>query len=145
MANVARRAVLKMMGVAPIAGPIAAQEVAAKMGVGSLIGGGAQLAKRYADTDTCATEVSPTTTAQRILNYRNDLAYWKSAERRRELRRRYRREHITLDADLASHTSLSPAAARSIQIERLVDEEVNDHVSMIGRWINDLMTGKDKF
>jgi hypothetical protein len=143
MANVARRAVLKMMGVAPIAAPIAAQEVAAKMGTGTLIGGAHALAKkaRYAD-EACATEISPISTAQRVLNYREDLAFWKSEDRRKVLRSQYRRAQVNLDPDLASLNSVTPAAARAIQIDRLIDEEIGERVSMIEKWIAEALAGK---
>lgn len=145
MANVARRSALKFLAALPFAGPAAASAAASKMGMGTLMGGAAfaKTPSRYA-SETCTTACEPISTAQRILNYRDDLAFWKSSERRDAIRSQYRRMQVNLDPDLASMSSLSPSAARFIQIERIVDAEIREHVSSIERWINDLLTGKDR-
>lgn len=145
MANVARRGFLKLLGAAPIAGPVVAQEAAAKMGIGSLVSLGGQLIERTGDkpyiTDNY-NECRPATVAEQLASYREEIERWRSPDRRKELRRRHRHDARTLDADLASIHSMAPQRAYHIQLDRLVEREIEAEVSMLEGWMANLLGSK---
>lgn len=144
MANVARRSFLKLIGAAPIAGPVVAKEAAAKMGMSSLLGGaGAAMGgsgEALLRGGLNKQEGSWLDWAQAEL--RNVFSERNVAEMRRRVIRNG--EARLLDADLASMRSASPAAAYQLQIERCVArglenerlnwlERIRDHSSQAAR------------
>ena len=146
MADVARRSALKMLAAIPIAGPVAVKEAAAKMGMGSLLGGGAAIGDQiekagYGYGVPSSANIGDANSmvdwlrsqAERVFTDQNVSIVRKSVIRSGEAR--------VLDADLASLRSASPSSAYHIQIERCVArrleseqqswlERIRDHSSI---------------
>ncbi len=122
--QVGRRGFLRGMIAAPMALPVAAKDVAAKMGLSSLTAapGADDCPDVPCELMTCSDgDVSS------LKWYRQNLKDLFSSERVAQRRRHARRLAYRLDPDLAAHVSLSPAAAHQIQAERnyqrLTEEE----------------------
>lgn len=133
MANVARRAVLKMMGVAPIAAPVAAKEAAAKMGLRGLAGGiatGLSLGRTE-----CPPPMNP---IDEVAWIKDRLVGWASDEKRSDLFYYERGNARLLDGDLAAMRSISPSFAYTRQLERNVDRVIEHEVSGLRRQLRKL-------
>jgi hypothetical protein len=133
MANVARRSFLKLIGVAPVAGPVAAKEAAAKMGLQGVIGGALM---RGGPGEACAPQ--PWTQAQEVSWLKENLATWQSDEQREE-RRYYERDYARqLDGDIAALRSVSPSYAYMKQLDRNVDRRIERETSSIRKQLRKL-------
>lgn len=125
MANVARRSFLKLIGAAPIAGPVVAKEAAAKMGMGTLLGGAASLSGETMDAGYSISLDKETNMLgwckaelRNVFSDKNVSAVRQSIIRNGDAR--------ILDSDLAAMRSASPAAAYQIQIDRCVARRLED-------------------
>jgi hypothetical protein len=134
MANVARRSFLKLIGVAPIAAPVAAQEAAAKMGLRSMLGaagglGGGRLVG-YAQ------ECAPATGSH--LDYlKSRLTRLLDPSYAEDMRRDIRGSITHLDPDLASMRGISPSAAMSIQLDRIVKRNIEQETWSVRKQIKE--------
>jgi hypothetical protein len=135
MANVARRSFLKLIGVAPIAAPVAAQEAAAKMGLSGALALG-ETARHYGGEVAQCLPEDPGSHRKWLLK---ELAELDSRERRSEYRRQERHDARILDSDLASMRSVSPASAYSFQLDRCVDRQIEREKASIGRRLKQLV------
>lgn len=126
MANVARRAFLKLLPASIMAGPVVAQEAAAKMGLRSVIGGASAgklvgyAGSPYPQDCNTGTPISEIDWLKERLKSYADPEYL--ARIRRDMRMNVTR----LDPDIASMRGISPSAAYSIQLDREVAKHI-DH------------------
>ena len=114
-----RRGLLKLIGMAPIAAPVAAKEAAASMGltgITGIVGVGANVANAnyYRRGENAVQACDPIDWAK------NGLKHLMSAERQMEIRMQAKNNARILDADIAAMRAVSPAAAYQMQIDRNV-------------------------
>lgn len=139
-----RRGMLKLLAAAPAAVPIAAKEAAAKMGLGTSVfggaaGGGMETARAgYADKamGPCAMPQ-----AMQLADYQNQLKRLLSPESLAGIRDAATRNGVQLDPDLASLRTISPSAARQIQIDRNVQRIIASERRWIDKRISELTGG----
>lgn len=134
MSTMARRGFLKFLGAAPIAGPVVAQEAAAKMGLQPLLGGiggiGGSLLSQTGETPR-SIEYNHLEWLKERLKRLADPEYL--AEMRRDLKWQVNR----LDPDLAAMRGISPSAALSIQIDRIMQRNIKQETWNIRKQIKE--------
>lgn len=130
MSGMARRGFLKFLGAAPIAAPVVAQEAAAKMGLQAVIGagglgynsvGGCHPVPAGSHLDWLKTRVKELADPEYVSQVRRDIRYNISR----------------LDPDLASMRGISPSAAFSIQLDRVVKKRIEEESWSIRRQLKE--------
>jgi hypothetical protein len=119
-----RRGFLKLLGMAPVAGPVAAKEAAASMGLEGAIGGISMVGGM---APASPSGLGPADWIQEQI--REHLSGEANEGYQRMAEERARR----LDADLASFRSVSPAWAYRKQIDREYQREVGRQESWLRR------------
>jgi hypothetical protein len=107
-----RRSVLRLIGLAPIAGPVAAKEAAASMGLSALTSVGSGLSAGMASVNYGSPVGGENSWVNRA------IATFNSPAKQRELDARAKDYARILDPDIAAMRSLSPAAAYHLQRAR---------------------------
>lgn len=131
-----RRSFLRMLGVAPVAAPVAAKEAAVAMGLsssagtaGMMLGGNVPMSAQVGFGITNEKE-----------NIAKRMAALLSSNARDEARREIGRGRL-LDADIAALRSVSPAFANVVQIERDIDARIDNEKRWLNRRLSDLTGG----
>lgn len=135
MSGMARRNFLKFLGAAPIAAPVVAQEAAAKMGLRSALGaaGGLGGSRPVGYAGEC-----PVPDGGSHLDYlKTRLTRLLDPSYAEDMRRDIRGSVTTLDADLASMRGISPSAALSIQIDRIVKRNIDQETWSVRKQIKE--------
>jgi hypothetical protein len=112
-----RRSFLRLVGMAPIAAPVAAREAAASIGLKSAIGAAAV----GINSGVVGAGLDPPAETHEqylVRSLKEIMRPEASEEARREI------STMLLDPDLASMRSMSLSAVRAIQVERLVDRTI---------------------
>lgn len=120
-----RRSFLRILGMAPIAAPVAAKEAAVAMGLSNGVGA-TVVGSVFANVGNPSGPVPGFDKAWLV----NRLSEFNSAAKRDEIKRQFS-GGMVLDADIAAMRSLSPSVARQMQMDRQIDR----HIANETHWI----------
>lgn len=128
-----RRKLLKFLGAAPIAGPAAAKEAASKMGLASVLDApsAAHLRGGLGVSTDGLLGAKVGNEERAILRIKRQLLKASKKEAADGHRKNWKRSPMILDADLAVLKSMSPSAARAIQVERYVERAKSNTVERL--------------
>jgi len=131
-----RRGMLRLIGMAPVAAPVAAKQAAVSMGLRGLGSAAAAGAVEYAGTGRYDSPVPcPPTPMEHAQFLKERLAEMLSPESIARYRQEAKGQARMLDTDIAAMRSISPSAAYEMQLERLVQARIKQE----RQWIEQSM------
>lgn len=145
-----RRKFLRFLGAGAVSAPVAAKETALAMGLtngvgGSMIGtlSGSLPAGRLALVSGApiGNGFDPLYVTSEVARLKRHIASLLTDDAREKARREARGSSLVLDPDIAAMRSLSPAAARRLQVERNIDRRIESERGWIESQIANLLSG----
>ena len=139
-----RRKFLRFLGASAVAAPVAAKEAAIAMGLtngvgGSMIGAPIGSLAPMSGAGAMRNGFDPFYAASEVARLKKQIDGLLTDDARDKARREARGSSLVLDPDIAAMRSLSPAAARRLQVERNIGRRIDSERSWIETQIANLL------
>lgn len=137
-----RRKFLRFLGASAVAAPVAAKEAAIAMGLTNGVGGsmiGAPIGSLAPMSGAKGNGFDPFYAASEVARLKKQIDGLLTDDARDKARREARGSSLVLDPDIAAMRSLSPAAARRLQVERNIGRRIDSERSWIETQIANLL------